>query len=391
MPEEQYQNHTSAPMVVVKRSLLVFILIMSLIMGIIGGAGSVYILANSSGTNSLGIKSPLTLPVTQQVTLEENSKFIDVAKQVSPSVVSVASSKDVMNFFGQTYQQQGGGTGFVVSNDGLIATNKHVVSDSGAKYSVTMSDGSTYDATIVAVDPFFDFALIKISAKNLKPITFGDSDQMAVGQWVMVIGNALAEFQNSVTVGVISAKERNITAGDSTGSSSESLEGLIQTDAAINPGDSGGPMLNLAGQVIGINTATSFDAQNIGFAIPINVIKPAVDSYIKSGRIIRPALGVRYMVVNQQIADAQKLPVNHGALIQNSSTSGSGILSGSPADKAGLKVGDIVTAVNGQNVDENHSLSRLIQQYAVGASVKVSYYRDGKEQTVNVTLEELKK
>lgn len=389
MPGEE-NNQAGAPVVVVRRSLLVFTMLMSLIMGVVGGVGSVFVLSNSTGTNTFGIKSPLALPVTQQITLEENSKFVDVAKQLNSSVVSISSSKSVMSFFGQTYQQEGGGTGFVVSNDGLIATNKHVVSDSGAKYSVILSDGSTYDATIKAVDPFFDFALVKIDAKNLTPVTFGDSDQMLVGQWVMVIGNALAQFQNSVTVGVISAKERNITAGDTTGASTESLEGLIQTDAAINPGDSGGPMLNLSGQVIGINTATSTDAQNIGFAIPINVIKPAVDTYIKSGRIIRPALGVRYTVVNSQIATAQKLSVDHGALIQSGSVSLPAVVVGSPADKAGLKSGDIITKVNDQSVDETHSLARLIQQYTVGTKVKVSYYRDGKEQTVDVTLEELK-
>lgn len=376
----------STSTVTVHRSLLVFTMLMSLVMGALGGAGSVYVISSSNLQNKAGI----SLPVKQNVTLEENSKFIDVAKTANPSVVSISTSKSVSDFFGQVFQQKGGGTGFIVSSDGLIATNKHVVSDSAASYTVTLSDGTTMPATVKAQDPFFDFAVIKIDGKNLKPVDFGDSDQLQVGQWVMAIGNALAQFQNTVTVGVISAKERTITAGDSIGSSTESLEGLLQTDAAINPGNSGGPLLNMAGQVVGVNTAVSADAQGIGFAIPMNVLKPAVDSVIKSGRIIRPALGVRYVVLNKQISDAKKLPVDHGAYIQPGAGGLPAVLPGSPAEKAGLKENDIVTAVNGQNIDDSHSLSRLIQQYSVGQKIKLTVNRDGKDMSVDVTLEELK-
>ncbi len=368
------------------RSLLLFTILMSLVMGAIGGAGTVYVLTQSRGALSTG---SVGLPVKQKIVLEESSKFIEVAKQVSPSVVSISTSRNVQDFFGQVFQQKGGGTGFVVSSDGLIATNNHVVSDKNATYTIILNDGTTYDAKVKATDPIFDFAILKIEAKNLKAVDFGNSDDLQIGQWVMAIGNALAEFQNTVTAGVISAKERNITAGDSSGVHTETLEGLLQTDAAINPGNSGGPLLNLSGQVVGVNTAVA-EAQGIGFAIPSNVLKPAVESVVKNGRIIRPALGVRYVPVTKQLATDSKLPVDHGAYIQPGQGGQTGIVSGSAADQAGLKEGDIITAINNQSVDENHSLARLIQQYQVGQKVKVTYFRDGKEESTEVTLQELK-
>ncbi len=393
--EEPISHQSGEPqqhfgVVTVNRSLLIFTILMSLVMGVVGGAGSVYVLSTTSQSkNSFGA-SNLSLPIKQKVSLEEGSKFVDVAKDVNPSVVSITTSRNVSDFFGTVFQQKGGGTGFVVTSDGLIATNKHVVSDAKAQYTVVLNDGTTYDAQIKALDPFFDFAILKIDAHNLKAVDFGNSDDLQIGQWVIAIGNALAEFQNSVTVGVISAKERSITAGDVSGGSSESLEGLLQTDAAINPGNSGGPLLNLAGQVVGVNTAVSTDAQGIGFAIPTNILKPAVESVISKGRIIRPALGVRYVSVTKAIANQAKLPVDHGAYLQAGPNGEAAVLSGSAADKAGLKEKDIITAVNGQNIDESHSLARLIQQFQVDQKIKITFSRDGKEQSTDLTLTELK-
>lgn len=385
---EQGPGGVGPTKVVVSRSLIVFTIIFSLIMGGVGGIGSVYYLSGTSLTKTNG---SLSLPVKQKVTLEENSAFIDVAKQANPSVVSIDTSTNYSDFFGQVYQQKGGGTGFVISADGLIATNAHVVQDKNTSYTIILNDGKTYTATIKDVDPIFDFAVLKIDATNLKPVDFGDSDELQIGQWVMAIGNALAEFQNSVTVGVVSAKERSITASDSSGTASESLEGLIQTDAAINPGNSGGPLINLLGKVIGVNTATSTSAQSIGFAIPINVLKPAIDSVIATGHIIRPALGVRYVAVDSQIQSDNKLPVDHGAYIQKGSNNTPGIISGGSADKAGLKEGDVISKINDQEIDRSHSLSGLIQQFKVGDKLKVTYWRDGKEQTADVTLQEYKR
>jgi serine protease Do len=373
---------------VVSRSLIVFTIIFSLVMGGVGGIGSVYYLSGTSLTKNDG---SLTLPVKQKVTLEENSAFIDVAKSANPSVVSIDTSTNYSDFFGQVYQQKGGGTGFVISADGLIATNAHVVQEQNSNYTVILNDGKKYSAKIKDIDPIFDFAVLKIEATNLKPVDFGDSDELQIGQWVMAIGNALAEFQNSVTVGVVSAKERSITASDASGTASESLEGLIQTDAAINPGNSGGPLLNLLGKVIGVNTATSTSAQSVGFAIPINVLKPAIESVIQTGHIIRPALGIRYVALDSQIASDNKLTIDSGAYIRGGSNNAPAVISGGSADKAGLKDGDVITKINDQTIDKSHSLAGIIQQYKVGDKIKVTYYRDGKEQATDITLQEYKR
>lgn len=377
------------PSVHFHRTFIFFTVVLSLVMGAFGGAGAVYVLSNNNG--SLTSSSIVGLPVRQHVTLDEGSKFVDIAKNVSPSVVAISTSRSVANFFGQVFQQKGGGTGFIISSDGLIATNKHVIQDNNTTYSVVMNDGGTYEATVKATDPIFDFAVLKIDAKDLKPVEFGNSDDLQVGQWVMAIGNALAEFQNTVTVGIISGKERSIVAGDAAGTSSEALEGLLQTDAAINPGNSGGPLVNMAGRVVGVNTAVASDAQGIGFSIPFNVLKPAVDSVIKNGRIIRPTLGVRYITVTKKLADQNKLPVDHGAYLQLGTENTAAVVAGSVAERAGFKVNDIIVSVNGQEVDVHHSLATLIQQYQVGQKVKLGFWRDGKEQTTEVTLEELKK
>ncbi len=372
----------------VTRSLLIVTVLFSLLMGLVGGIGSVYLLSNSQqAQKTLGVGSSLSLPIKQTVSLQEGSKFIDVAKAVNPSVVSISTSKNVYDLYGQSFLQQGGGTGFVVSSDGLIATNKHVVSDTGADYTVIFSNGKSYKATVKDIDPLFDFAIVKIDATNLKAVDFGNSDDLQVGQWVVAIGNALAQFQNTVTTGVISAKERSITAGDASGGSGESLEGLLQTDAAINPGNSGGPLLNLAGQVIGVNTAVA-EAQSIGFAIPSNILKPAVESVIKTGHIVRPALGVSYVPVTQSVADQQKLPVDHGAYLQPANGAKNAVIAGSSAEKAGLKTGDIITQINNQDIDTDHSLASLVQQYQVGQKITITYYRDGKQQSVDATLQQ---
>jgi serine protease Do len=212
-----------------------------------------------------------------------------------------------------------------------------------------------------------------------------------VGQHVVAIGNALGQFQNTVTEGIISGLSRGVTAGDSSGmgGSSEQLQNLFQTDAAINPGNSGGPLVNLAGQVIGINTAVAGQgAQNIGFAIPINEAKPLIASVKEKGRIVRAYLGVRYVAVDQQAATANNLSVNHGAWVQATDDQTPGVVPDSPAAKAGIKEGDIITKVGGDTVDSTHSLQSLISKHKPGEKVVVTVMRDGKEQSLDVTLEE---
>lgn len=374
--------------------IFVFFIILSFIMGILGGTGSLLVLSsNAKLRDFLGINNLPTngnnVTKTEKLVLEESSAVTDATKKVAPAVVSIVASRDVEDFFGRVIEQKSGGTGFVITNDGLILSNKHVVADEKADYTVFTADGKEYKAKVLSRDPVNDLAILKIEATGLPVVELGNSQDLQIGQWVIAIGNALGEFQNTVTVGVVSAKERKIVANG--GSTSESLEDLIQTDAAINPGNSGGPLVNLKGQVVAINTAVAGGAQNIGFAIPINVAKTAIDSYKATGKIVRPMLGIRVVMITKEIAKANNLAVDYGALIYQGSKIGEyAVVPGSPADKAGLKEGDIILEINGEKINENNSLTKLIQKNQVGSEIEIKYLRDGKELTTKATLTELK-
>lgn len=374
--------------------VLTLMVVLILVAGGLGGVGGVLLFSANDGywAKKLGLNpDSISIPTvtTQKMVLEESSVVIDTVNKVSKSVVSITLKTIVQDFFGQAYQSEGAGTGFIITSDGLILTNKHVVSDANATYTVVTLDGQSYDAKVQSLDPLNDLAVLKIDARNLPVIELGDSDQLQVGQWVIAVGNALGQFQNTVTTGVISAKDRKIQASDSTSSQTETLSNLLQTDAAINPGNSGGPLVNLAGQVIGINTAVASDAQGIGFAIPINLAKTAIESIKKTGRIVRPYLGIRYFEITPVIAKENNLSVDHGALIQRGQgLTDLAVVPGSPADKAGLKENDIVLEVQSEKIDENHSLVSLLQKYEVGQEIELKVLSQGKEKTVKVTLEE---
>ncbi len=335
----------------------------------------------------------------------------EVVKEVSPAVVSIVVSKFVpiieryyYNPFGEDspfdiripmlrekgkeLQEVGGGTGFIVSRDGLIVTNKHVVSDEKAEYSVLTNDGKSYKAKVLARDPVQDVAILQISGNNFPVVKLGDSDKVEIGQSVIAIGNTLGEFRNTVSAGIISGLSRTIVA--SGGGISEQLDQLIQTDAAINPGNSGGPLLNLYGEVIGINTAIVQGAQSIGFAIPINKVKKDINDIKTTGRIIYPMLGVRYVLINKAIAEKHNLAVDYGALIVGGSDNKPAIILGSGADKAGLKENDIILELNGKKITEDNSLSKVIIQYKPGDMVRLKVLRDGKEIIINAILGEMK-
>lgn len=346
--------------------------------------------------------------------LEEESSTIDVVEKASPAVVSIVISKDLSAFYSsrsfpdifgfdwpffreeededsdipKVEQEIGGGSGFVVSSDGLILTNKHVVADEEAHYTVVMSDGTQYEAQIVGQDPFLDLAVVKIDAVDLPTVELGNSDLIQIGQTVIAIGNALSEYRNTVTKGVVSGIDRRIVAGDRSGAS-EVIEEAIQTDAAINPGNSGGPLLDLEGRVIGVNTAVSQQAQSVGFAIPINSAKKIVESIIEYGRIVRPWLGVRYMIINDSIAEENNISVNYGALIVRGRNSEElAIVPGSPADKSGLVENDIILEIEGERVNEDSPLAMLIAQFDPGETIKLKVLSKGEEKTITVTLEE---
>lgn len=368
-------------------AFIVLLLIFSFIMGLAGGLGTLLIFSSSPKLkDKLGINLEainLNQTKTEKLVLEESSAVINATKKVSPAVVSINTSKNVTDYFYGTYTQQGGGTGFIITNDGLIVTNKHVAQAGDSLKAVT-TDGKTYDAKIVATDPTNDLAILKIEASGLPVVELGDSNGLQIGQWVLAVGNALGQLDNTVTVGVISARERQLTASGDSGQS-EQLNNLLQTDAAINPGNSGGPLVNLAGQVVGINTAVAGNAQGIGFAIPANQIKMDIDSYQKNGKIIKSTLGVRYVMLNKDIAQKLNINLTSGALIAAQSNQAA-VIADSAAAHAGLKNNDIILQINGDKVDEKHSLGSLIAQYLPNSQVEIKYNREGKDYTILVKL-----
>lgn len=365
------------------KEMLIFLVVAVLLVGLLGGFLGGYVYLNYGDRTESGITK------NTKLTLQESSATIDAVKTASPSVVSITGVSKTVDFFGNVGSSESAGTGFIVREDGLILTNKHVVSASGAEYTVFTNDGKQYTAKIKAVDPLYDLAFLKINAKNLPVAKLGDSSSLQIGQKVIAIGNALGQYQNTVTEGVVSAIGRAIQAGDSGSSSTESLENMIQTDAAINSGNSGGPLVNLDGQVIGINTAVDQSGQSIGFAIPINVAKSAIDSVVTTGRVVRPMIGVSYISITKEFAVSNNLPVNEGAYIYGSKNQ-LAVIPGSPADKAGLRDGDIITKINNDKISNNKSLSSLIGKYKVGDKVEITYLRDGKTKTVTITLVESK-
>ncbi len=350
--------------------------------------------------------------------------IIDAAKNVSPSVVSIVISKDVpvykqqfINPFGDNsgnssfgnlfpefnlqipqqvqngtqYQEVGAGSGFIVSEDGLVLTNKHVVSDNKADYAVFTNDGQKYSAKVLAIDPVQDLAVIKIEpqeGKMFQAVTLGDSSGIQIGQTAIAIGNALGQFSNTVSVGVVSGLERTISASDQAGSFSETLENIIQTDAAINAGNSGGPLLNLRGEVIGINTAMAQGAEAIGFAIPINMAKKDIEQVKATNKIVYPFLGVRYVLVDDKIKQKYSLSVDYGALVLKGNNGEVAVTPDSAAEKSGIKENDVVLELNGQKITINNSLSNILLNFNPGDKITLKVLRvtQGVPQEINVDV-----
>ena len=312
----------------------------------------------------------------------------DVVSKVAPSVVSIVTEVKTQSYFGRSYSSTAAGTGIIVSADGYVLTNKHVI-EGGSTFQVITSEGKTYkNVSVVATDPLNDVAFLKIAdVSELPAATLGNSKTLTAGQQVIAIGNALGEYQNTVTSGIISGTGRSLVASDSTGQNSETLTDMIQTDAAINSGNSGGPLVNAAGEVIGINTATSSSADNIGFAIPISSVKGMLAQLIEKGEAKRAYIGVYSQAINASVADAYNLPVATGAYLYNSQ-SYSAIMKDSPAEKAGLKDKDIITAVGGVNIGAAGSLFTLLGEYKPGDTIQLTVLRGGDEIAVNITIGE---
>jgi S1-C subfamily serine protease len=321
-------------------------------------------------------------------------------KKVIPAVVSIVVKEEITNILYDPLSGSsdikvenkdiGSGTGFIVTADGLILTNKHVASDKTKKYYIILNSGDIYEATIVAQDPLEDIALMKINKKNLPAVTMGNSSQLEIGQTAIAIGNSLGRYQNSATRGIISGIGRSLVASDQLGRN-EALVDIIQTDAAINLGNSGGPLINLTGEVVGINTAIETSGENVGFAIPINLAKSALSSYKKTGQIVRPKLGLRYIMITPAIAKFEGLKYTYGALITKGDEGREpAIVPDSPADKAGLKEDDIILEINAMKVAPPNSLSSIIKNYSPGQLIGLRVARGDKIFVVKVRLDEFK-
>lgn len=403
--------HSQSP----KHAALVSTVLTVLISTIFGAVGGALFVQNSTNTTAS------TTTTVENHTYIEESQLIDARNAVAPAVVSIVEYQDLATlqqqyFYGFPFAEPysdvpqgesmptkvGGGTGFIVTADGLVMTNKHVVSDENGFYEIVLNDGTVYSGEVVARDSLNDLAFIQMTPKegdesseaatrlgSLPVVEFGDSDGMQVGQRVLAIGNALAQYDNTTTAGIVSATGRKITASDGYNQNSETLTGLIQTDAAINPGNSGGPLINLEGQVIGINTAIDTEATGIGFAIPINDAKPLLASYQKNGRIVRPMLGVRYIILNEQRAKQLGLTVAYGALLVGDESTGEfAVIPGSPGDKAGLEKGNVILAVEGTKITDDFPLQNALAGYEVGETVTLTVWVSGEEKEIDVTLEE---
>lgn len=335
--------------------------------------------------------------IANQKILTEESVVIEVAEKVSPSVVTVGVTKtqrvidlfsgDPFGFFGEPSTreeriEQDIGSGFIIDEQGLIVTNKHVVSDLQAKYRVITNDDKEYEVKKIYRDPTNDLAILKISpsAEGLKPVELGSSGELKVGQFVIAIGTALGEFRHTVTTGVISGLGRGISAGSPFEGYVERLDNVIQTDAAINPGNSGGPLLNSAGQVIGVNVAVAAQGENVGFAIPIDIAREVIQNFDQTGQFSRPFIGVRYRMISQDLALLNEVP--QGAYVVE-------VINESPAEKGGIKPGDIITEFDGQVVKEKDGgLAKLISTKKIGDKIQLTVWRDGKEKGLEIRLEE---
>lgn len=390
---------------------LLTIVIVSALIGAGFGLGGAALFFNQFNNSSLQI-------TTERYNAEPSDSrqvLVEAVKKVEPAVVSIVVSKDVQtfvrrpidpfnNFFGDIFglpsrdesdfqterREVGGGTGFFVSDDGLLITNKHVVSDEEASYTVLLNNGKRYEAKVVALDPANDIAVVKVDGEGDKfpVVELGDSENLSLGETVIAIGNALGEFRNTVSVGVVSGLSRSVTASGAA-FGPEQLTNVIQTDAAISSGNSGGPLANIDGKVIGMNTAVSTIGENIGFAIPVNEIKAVIASVQEHGRVVRPFLGVRYVLIDERIAEEEDLSIQSGALLVGDINDPAVIPYG-PADDAGLQEGDVILEINGEAVTQENSLAKLIAKYSVGEKINLKVLREEETLELEVVLAERK-
>jgi S1-C subfamily serine protease len=387
-----------------KRYLAAALVVLFVVIVLISSFLGAWIERNVSGSSAV----TASLGSQKQIITSNGELTEKIAKIVGQSVVSVnvninsgsntGSASDSFGLFGFSPPQQStqaAGTGIIISSNGIVMTNRHVVPVGTTSVSVTLSDGTQLnDVSVIgrtSSNSSLDVAFLKIKntdGHKLIPAVLGNSSQVEVGEPVVAIGNALGQFQNTITSGIISGYGRDITASSSIGSSTEGLEDLFQTDAAINEGNSGGPLVNLNGQVIGMDTATASSGQNIGFAIPINDVMGLIKQVLKTGTFSQPYLGVRYVPLTPDVANEYNLSVNNGAFIapSNNPSSNPSVIPGSPAAQAGLQQNDIITQVNGKNINQLNSLTSLLDNYVSGDKITLTILRGNNTIHVNVTL-----
>ncbi len=403
-------------------ALAAVIVLVSFISGTLGAVFAPAFLAKTDLALLPGVtdsrQSPVETQIIQERIIQEDSLIVEIVEKTSPAVVSIVATKDVpsvrntnpfgLPFFfldplqydgeegdgsqeGETERQRvGSGTGFFVTEDGLIVTNKHVVSDEAADYTVLLLGGKEYPATVLARDPVHDLAIIKVEGSGFPTLELGDSDALKAGQTVIAIGNSLGEFANSVSKGIISGLGRNLVAGSGFGDE-EQLTDIIQTDAAINPGNSGGPLLDVSGRVIGVNVAVARAAENVGFALPSNQLKRIVEDVKTTGKISSAYLGVRYSIIDQQAQEDNSLPFDYGAIVlRGTRPTEFAVIPGSPADKAGIVENDIILEIDGQRIDTEHPLGNVLAKYRPGDEVTVKLWHKGETKDIKVLLEERK-
>lgn len=338
------------------------------------------------------------------------SPIVEIAKKVCPAVITVIVSKDLPKvedfysfpFGGKEYimpktdgkksevesTQIGGGSGFIISQDGYVITSNHVVADTTADYTVIIEPTKKYPAKVLSRNPINDIAVLKIDAKKMPYLEMANSDNIEIGQEVIAVGNPLGEFTDTISAGIVSGLSRYITAFGGIDNQSQNLRGLIQTDAAINPGNSGGPLVDMDGKVIGINTATIMGAQNIGFAIPINYAKKDLEEVKKYGKIVVPFLGIKYVLISKEMAKANKLPIENGAIVVREALGENPVIKDSSAYKAGIKEFDILISCNGEKITLENPLGQILQKCEIGIETPLIVLRDGKEIELKVILDE---
>jgi 2-alkenal reductase len=399
----------------------------ALVAAVAGGAAGAAVVSVANGpsanaaSSNLNANAQAALSLTSQsatatqapAAVPAGSSAADIYAAVSPSIVTIeiqATANSTNPFTGQGGSQvvEGSGSGIILTSDGWILTNRHVAANADS-LNVILSDGSQYQGTVKGVDTYTDFAIVKIDASNLPAVTLGDSDALRVGDALYVIGNPLGQYPDSDTAGIVSGLDRSLDVASDLGQGGESLSHMIQTDAAINPGNSGGAVVNSEGQVVGVATATSGQAQGISFALPVNLAKPIIDQVENGQAVSRPWLGIRYIPLDAQIAKDNSLDVNNGAWIttqgatsngnsngngngngngNSSANNGAAVIADGPAAKAGLKDGDIITAVDGQNIDESHPLDLVLLAHKPGDQITLTVDRNGKSVTLTATLGE---